>query len=298
MIIRWVAILSDLTKIKISLLVTFSALVSFSLAKQSITWEGLLPLAGIFFLACGACGLNQVQERDHDQLMKRTANRPIPSKRLSPQKAFFISSCFLFLGLLLLLIKVNWIKFGLGIFAIFWYLGIYTPLKKRTPLAVIPGALIGTIPPLMGWLSGGGHLRDPKIYGIFFFFYIWQIPHFWLLLFNYRKDYERAGFPSLEWIFTPIQIKRVLFSWIFATGVSAFIIPLFDMVRSPMSTGGVLGMGGWLCWKAFKIFGKPIREDQLRSLFIVLNLYGLLIMVCLGMEPFVRTFVMCHWSGN
>lgn len=287
--IQWVEILLELTRFKISLFVTFSALVTFSLAKQAITGEVLLPLTGIFLLTCGACGLNQVQERDRDQLMERTAYRPIPSKRLSPSKAFFISSCFLFSGFLLLIFGVNWIALGLGIFAIFWYLGIYTPLKKRTPLAVIPGALVGGIPPLMGWLSGGGHLKDPKVYGIFFFFYIWQAPHFWLLLFNNGKDYERAGFPSLESIFTPIQIKRVLFLWILATGVSAFIIPFFEMVRSPMITGGILGIGGWLCWKAFKFFKDPVGKDQLHSLFVAFNSYGLLIMLCLGMDPFIRT---------
>ncbi len=285
-LICWVEILSDLLKFKISLFVTLSALVTFSLAKQSITKEAFLPLVGIFFLACGACGVNQVQERDRDQLMERTAHRPIPSKRLSPLKAFFISSIFLFLGLSILFFGENWILFGLGIFALFWYLGIYTPLKKRTPMAVIPGALIGTIPPLMGWLSGGGHLGDPKIYGIFFLFYIWQAPHSWLLLFNYGKDYKRAGFAPLENMFTSIQIKRVLFSWILATGVSGFIIPLFGMVRSPLSIGGVFGIGGWLCWKAFQFLRIPIRGGQLHSLTVALNSYGLWIMLCLGLDPF------------
>jgi heme o synthase len=101
-----------------------------------------------------------------------------------------------------------------------WYNGIYTPLKKINPLAIIPGSLVGSIPPAVGWTAAGGNILDPQIIILSFFFFIWQIPHFWLLLLIFGKDYENAGFPTLMQIFSSDQLARITFIWIVATVVT------------------------------------------------------------------------------
>ena len=169
---HWVKIILELTKYRISLFATFSASAGFILAKQGLSGEIIMPIIGVFCLASGSCALNQYQERENDQRMKRTEGRPIPSRKLLSSTALKISLSLLFLGVLILFIGTNWIALGLGAFALFWYNGVYTPLKRKTAFAVIPGALIGSIPPMLGWVSGGGYLFGPKILAVAFFFFL------------------------------------------------------------------------------------------------------------------------------
>jgi len=276
----WVSVLLELTKFRVSLFATFSASVSFLLANRGISIEILIPTAGIFFLACGSCGLNQYQEREHDQRMERTQMRPIPSKRLRPTAALIISSFLLLIGGLILFFGTNGVVFGLGAFAIFWYHLFYTPLKRRTPFAVIPGALVGAIPPMMGWVSGRGHLFEPQLLIISFLFYIWQVPHFWILHFHFGRDYEKGGFPPLTRIFTQAQFNRILSIWIFATGVTCFMIPWFGVLRSPFLIGSLFGIGGWLSWKALKLLSTGYQKPHGQTLFNSLNACILAVMLC------------------
>ena len=281
---HWVKIILELTKFRISLFATFSASAGFILAKQGLSGEIIMPIIGVFCLASGSCALNQYQERENDQRMKRTEGRPIPSRKLLSSTALKISLSLLFLGVLILFIGTNWIALGLGAVALFWYNGVYTPLKRKTAFAVIPGALIGSIPPMLGWVSGGGYLFDPKILAVAFFFFLWQIPHFWLLLLHSGRDYEKAGFPSLTRIFNPGQLRRILFSWVFATGVSCVILPLFGIVESYYIQTGVFFAAIWLVWKAFTLLRNHQSEFSLRLTFNSINAYVLLVMFLLAMD--------------
>lgn len=281
---KWIRILFELTKFRISLFATLSTSVGFILARQGISKEIVLPIIGIFLLACGSCALNQYQERKNDQWMARTQGRPLPSKRIHPITALKISLLLLLGGASILMAGTNWMALGLGAFAVFWYNGIYTPLKRKTAFAVIPGALIGTIPPVLGWVSGGGHLLDPQILAVAFFFFIWQIPHFWLLLLDFGKDYEKAGFPSLTRIFTAAQLRRILFAWVFATAVTCLILPLFGLVNFYGVRMGFLVAGFWLVWKAFMLLRSHHSEFSLRLTFNSINAYVLLVMFLLTMD--------------
>ena len=93
----------------------------------------------------------------------------------------------------------------------FWYNAVYTPLKKVFSLAIIPGSLVGALPPLAGWVAAGGDILDPKIILISSFFFVWQIPHFWILLLIYGKDYDKGGFPTLTNVFSERQLKILLY---------------------------------------------------------------------------------------
>jgi protoheme IX farnesyltransferase len=275
---NWLHILLELTKFKISLFTTFSTFAGFILAHQSISRAIITPVLGVFFLACGSCALNQYQERKDDRRMERTKNRPIPSGKLPPSTALGISLGLLFIGSFILHDGANQMTLGMGIFAILWYNGFYTLLKRKTAFAVIPGAMIGGIPPLIGWVSGGGHFLDPKILAISFFFFMWQVPHFWLLLLNFGKDYEKAGFPSLTRILTSAQLSRITFLWVFATAVTCMVIPLYGIVESYAIHGSLFAAGFWLVWKTFRMLTTQSREFPFRFNFKVINTYVLLVM--------------------
>lgn len=281
---HWVKIILELTKFRIALFAAFSTSAGFILAKQGLSSEIMTAVSGVFFLACGSCALNQYQERQQDGLMERTRGRPIPSRRLDPATALKIASFFLILGALTLLKGLNGISFGLGVLALFWYNGLYTFLKRKTAFAVIPGAFVGAIPPLLGWVHGGGHPFDSQILAVAFFFFIWQIPHFWLLLLNFEKDYERAGFPSLTRIFTPAQLRRITFTWVFATAVACLMIPLFGLVNFFAVQVSFLIAGIWLVWKALLLLRTHHSEFSLRLTFNSINAYALLVMLLFTLD--------------
>lgn len=281
---KWIWIIVELTKFRIALFAAFSTSAGFILAKQGFSSEMMTAVLGVFFLACGSCALNQYQERFRDRLMERTRGRPIPSQRLSAPMALKIAVFLLSLGALVLLKGTNGIAFVLGVLALFWYNGLYTFLKRKTAYAVIPGALVGAIPPLLGWVHGGGGPFDPQILAVAFFFFIWQIPHFWLLLLNFGRDYEKAGFPSLTRIFTPAQLRRVTFIWVFATAVACLMIPLFCLVNFYAVQVSLLIAGIWLVWKAFMLLRNHHSEFSLRLTFSSINTYVLLVMSLLTLD--------------
>jgi len=283
-LIHWFHILLELTKFKISLFAALSTFTGFILAHQELSGKIFLPVMGVFLLACGSCALNQYQERHHDRLMERTQNRPLPSKKLHPLTGLGISLSLLLLGFFIFHYGANQMVLGMGIFAIFWYNGFYTPLKRKTAFAVIPGAMIGGIPPLIGWVSGGGYFLDPKILAISFFFFMWQVPHFWLLLLNFGKDYENAGFPSLTQIFTSAQLRRITFMWIFATAVTCVLIPLFGVVEFYAIKGSLFAAGFWLVWKTSRSLTDQSREFPFWFNFKVINSYVLLVIFLLTLD--------------
>ncbi len=281
---HWVKVFLELTKFRIALLATFSTSAGFILAKQGVSNEMIPAVLGVFFLACGSCALNQYQEKERDRLMERTRGRPIPTLRLNPDTALKIALVLLFLGAFILFKWTKGVAFGLGVLAIFWYNGLYTFLKRKTAFALIPGALVGAIPPLVGWVSGGGDILNPQILAVAFFFFIWQIPHFWLLLLNFGEDYEKAGFPSLTRIFTSAQLRRITFTWVFATAVACLMIPLFGLVYSYGVRVGFLVAGFWLVWKAFMFLKSRPSDFSLRPTFNSINAYVLLVISLLTLD--------------
>ncbi len=217
----------DLCKVKLSAAVSLSAMTGYFLQMQGTQDSIVTMTAGVFLLASGCSALNQYQERYIDARMPRTMNRPIPSGRMKPVHAAFTSIFLICFGLLLLHYAGKNRAFLLGCTAVFLYNGLYTYLKTKTPFAVLPGAIIGTIAPAIGWVSAGGELASVRLAILCCFFFLWQMPHFWLLILKYGGEYEGAGLPSLSNIFSRSQIVRIIFQWIFATAVCCQMISIF-----------------------------------------------------------------------
>ncbi|MDA8086696.1 MAG: protoheme IX farnesyltransferase [Nitrospiraceae bacterium] len=214
----------ELCRIRISFFSVLAAATGYLLAAPRPGTRIALLAPGVMLLACGASAINQFLERKTDALMPRTSGRPVPSGRTSPAGAFLFSICLISLGTAALFWSRGPLPAGMGLFTAFWYGAVYTPLKRKTPFAVAPGALTGAMPFAIGWAYAGGSLSDPRCILPCFFFYMWQMPHFWLFISQYGGEYEKAGLPSLTKVFSERQLARVICSWSLSCGAGAMLL--------------------------------------------------------------------------
>ncbi|MHB8579736.1 MAG: UbiA family prenyltransferase [Ignavibacteriaceae bacterium] len=277
-------IVVELSKLRITTFVTLTTVFGFICAAGKMTSSIIAPVIGVLLLSSGSAVVNHFQERDTDALMDRTKNRPIPSGRISAASALVISLILIISGSAILLLDVGTVAFLLGLLNLFWYNGVYTPLKRVYALAIIPGSLVGAIPPMIGWVAGGGHILDWQIIILSFFFFIWQIPHFWLLLLVFGKDYEQAGFPTLTKIFNHYQLAKITFIWILATAVTSFLIPFFGIVKSPLIQFTLLLPGIWLAANSFKLLNETKGRLSFRSAFMNINIFAVVVVIILSFD--------------
>ena len=165
-----VSIFLELTKLRISGASTFTAAAGYVAFLRGANAGLITTLIGILLLAMGSSALNEVQEHRLDALMPRTANRPIPRGDLSPARAALIAIVLAVSGFLVLLLAHNLTSALLGALALAWYNGFYTPLKRVSAFAVVPGSLIGALPPAIGWTAAGGNVSDPTVLALAFVF--------------------------------------------------------------------------------------------------------------------------------
>jgi protoheme IX farnesyltransferase len=188
----------ELGKARLSALVVLTAVVGFVLAARGpLDWGRLLWVCiGTALAALGANALNEHLERERDRRMLRTRRRPLPSGRLEPQHAVCFGLGAGVLGSALLAVYVNAVAGLLASAATLLYVLVYTPLKTRTAASTLVGAVVGALPPLIGWSGAHGRL-DPGAWGLAGVLLVWQIPHFLSLAWMYRVDYNRGGFRLL-----------------------------------------------------------------------------------------------------
>jgi protoheme IX farnesyltransferase len=223
----------ELTKPRITSMVVFTALVGFVTASSGSPWSALLvaALTGTGLVAAGASVLNQVMERETDALMLRTRNRPIPSGRIPSAEASGFGALLTVAGLAVLLGLCGPLPTAVAFTTWASYLFAYTPLKRRTPLATLVGAVPGALPPVIGWAAARGTL-DAGAFILFGILFLWQVPHFLAIAWLYRDDYARAGFPML-----PVLDREGSF-----TGRQAVVHSLALLVVS--LAPGVAGLAG------------------------------------------------------
>jgi len=282
-----IKILFELVKIRITLFVTVTTAFGYIAAIGRIDLQIIPVLVGVLFLAFGSATLNHYQEKDFDVKMDRTKSRPIPSGRISSVNALNISLLLVLSGSLILLIGANLLALGLGLLNLVWYNFVYTLLKRKTPFAIVPGSLVGAIPPAIGWVAAGGPLLDPQIIVIAFFFFIWQIPHFWLLLLVLDKDYRQGGFPTLTEVFSREQLLRITFVWIMATAVTGLMIPLFGIVTEVWINLGLFLSGALLTWKAFGLLVNTNDYKIFSYNFRYINYFALVVVVLISIDKLI-----------
>jgi protoheme IX farnesyltransferase len=224
-----------LIKFNLSFMVVFSALISYLLAPKVKEYDWVA--IGLFFiggmLVTGSANtINQIVEKDTDAMMKRTANRPVASGRMSTQEAWTFA-VLAGVGGVLILSHFNWLTAALAAFSLFVYAFIYTPLKKVSSVSVLVGAIPGSLPCLIGWAAGND---DLSIGGwiLFALQFFWQFPHFWAIAWIAHKDYTAAGFkllPSTEGPTKYSAIQAIIYSLLLLpVGILPYLTHMSGMI--------------------------------------------------------------------
>lgn len=194
----WLDDLSQLVKLRLNILVVFSAVFAALIASAGIgiSWATMLLLSIGGFLTTGASIIfNQILEKNYDAQMDRTADRPLPARRLTRNKAVLLAGVFSFIGIGLLA-SINLISAIIGTLALVSYAFLYTPLKRVTPFAVHMGAFPGALPVVIGVVAITGSIT-PLAVILFTIQFFWQFAHFWAIAWLSHDDYTRAGFKLL-----------------------------------------------------------------------------------------------------
>jgi len=189
---------TELLKPRLSSLVAFSSIFGYVLGSSgTLNWTSLMMLGlGGFFISGASVAINQIIERDLDKLMRRTQDRPLPSKRIKLVEARWVVLISILIGVTLLIKFTNPLTVVLSLISLLLYGFVYTPLKRVGPIAVFVGAIPGALPPLLGWIAATGTIGYEALvlFGIQF---IWQFPHFWAIAWVSHDDYQKAGFRLL-----------------------------------------------------------------------------------------------------
>jgi protoheme IX farnesyltransferase len=275
-----------LTKPRITWLILMSTGVGyfFGLKRE---WNGyhdwlllVHTLVGTGLIASGTAALNQWYEREGDCLMRRTAGRPLPSGRVSARHALWFGIALAVAGSVELALGVNVLTAFLGALTLGSYLFIYTPLKRRSHLSTVIGALPGAVPPLMGYAASSGMLTR-EAWTLFAILFVWQFPHFLAIAWMYREDYARAGILMLpvvepDGMSTARQI--VLYA---STLIPVSLFPVLLGMSGKIYLLGALALGTWFLYTgvrvAFDRTNVRARRVLLASVIYLPMIYGLMV---------------------
>lgn len=254
-----------LSKPRVTLLVWGTTLAGAAVGGAHSFWLYFHLLVGSWFVIASANALNQVLEIEPDSRMKRTMNRPLPSGRLSLGQAMAAGIGWSAIGVLELAFFVNTLTAALGAISILMYVFAYTPLKRKTYLSTMVGAIPGAIPPLAGYVAARNEI-GPAALLLFAIQYFWQFPHFWSIAWLLRADYRAAGFKMLP--FAGADGKS---TGLCCAQYSLALLPLTGMAVFYASSMWVFGIGAgllalWMAGACFRFWRSPSDESAKRVL--------------------------------
>lgn len=282
--------LATLTKARLSALVVLTAAAGYWLHHLRHPWPGDMPwrlintLTGTTLTAFGAAVFNQLMEMDADARMHRTADRPLPARRIPPVAAFGLGWVLSAWGIIHLGVRVNTESAALAGLTLLVYLFIYTPMKRRSALNTLVGAVSGAIPPVIGWVAvpGGRELSRELIrvdlmtsseaLFLFSLLFVWQLPHFVAINWMYREEYIRGGFKM--WSNddeTGRSTARRALGWSLLALPLSFWPPLAGFTGWGFALPAFL-LGAWLVWLSLK-FLQTLERARARKLFFATLLY-------------------------
>ena len=191
--------LLQLVKVRLNSLVVVTAAGGYYMASPRVFDPTVLVATclGTGLVAGGAAAFNQVRERDIDQQMDRTKDRPVASGRMSSGEAIAIAGVMAAAGFAMLWLIASTTAALVALATLVIYLVVYTPMKRMSSLATVVGAVPGALPPVIGWTAAGGTLASAAPWSLFLIMFVWQLPHFLAIAWLYREDYARAGLPML-----------------------------------------------------------------------------------------------------
>lgn len=279
----------ELTKPRLSLLSVLTALVGYLAARPVSNTPKLLFLAlGTSLAAGGVAALNQWMESDTDALMKRTADRPIPTGKVPSGSAFVVGALMCVASLFLLFAKVNLPACLFTLLTIFAYLGWYTPAKRWSIWSTEIGAIAGAFPPLIGWAAGEGRISALG-WILFAVLYFWQIPHFMSIAWTYRRDYSAVHFPML-----PVRDEAggKVAAWSFVNTLALVVVsvlPVYFGFATKAYGVAALLCGAWFIYRA-AVFLRPAGRDvTARKLFFASIAYLPVVLAALVADRLIYT---------
>jgi protoheme IX farnesyltransferase len=273
----------ELTKPRITLFILISTGIGFLFGThlgQPWTWIALLhTLLGTMWIASGSAALNQWYERAGDGLMNRTKTRPIPSGRVTADRALTFGTVLSVAGFVELWWGVNLLAALLALFTLGSYLFVYTPLKRRSPISTTIGAIPGAMPPLIGYAAASGHLNYEA--GILFaILFLWQFPHFYAIAWMYREDYARAGIRMLPVVEPTVDSTARRIVWFSMALVPMSLAPRFFDMAGNIYLFGASILGTIVLYAGFQANSNQTRLQARRvllaSVLYLPLLYGLM----------------------
>lgn len=256
-----------LVKFKLTLLVLFSAVMSYAIvAAGDASWGAMLMLTlGGFFITGAANALNQVLERDFDRMMPRTANRPVATGRMSVSTAVLWAGLMAVAGITMLAL-FNPLASFLGTLSLISYAFVYTPLKRSTPLSVVVGAIPGALPLIIGCVAYEGYISSTAMM-LFALQFLWQFPHFWAVAWLADEDYKKAGFYLLPSKNGEKDASVGLLSFLFCVLMVASALIAFSMGLVGWAATAVLvilnAYWAWQCWQLYRTCSREAARTQM-----------------------------------
>lgn len=241
----------------------------------------LVTCLGTALVASGAAAFNQVDERDLDRLMIRTRQRPIADGRMSPAEGRTIAGIFAVSGLIILWFGSTTSAAIVALTTLLSYVLLYTPLKRKSSLSTVVGAIPGALPPIIGWAAAGGALSRPAPWSLFLLMFLWQLPHFLAIAWMFREDYARANLPML-----PVVDRNGRMTARQAVLWAATLIPISELpfllnLTGPVYALSALVLGLALLALAFR-FLMQRTDDNARVLFYGSITYLPLLWIVMG----------------
>lgn len=275
------------TKFVLSFAVSLSALFAYIMAKGEVGFDMVLATFSVLLVAMGVSTLNQVQEYKSDAKMERTKNRPIAVGRMTPGTGIIIAAVLITLSIVMIYDLLGLTGVNLFLFAFIWYNAMYTPLKKRSALAVVPGAILGVIPPAVGWLVAGHSLMELEFIALALYFFIWQVPHFWLLVMLFYGDYKEGGYPTAMRLFGQASLQRLTFVWlIFTIQAGIFLVWTFQVYPVTMALSVLVAV--WAFISSLELLRDRFELKNARSVFWKINAAFLLIIILLSVDEYIK----------
>ena len=273
----------ELVKARLTTLVLVTTLAGFYMGWSGpMDWRRLLnALFGTALVAAGSAALNELIERRADAAMHRTRERPLPSGRMSPDTALLIGFGLVVGGLAYLFFLVNLLSATLAAVTMATYLFAYTPLKRRTTLNTLVGAIPGALPPMIGWAAARGTV-DNAAWALFAILFCWQMPHFLAIAWMFREDYARAGFVMLPHLDeTGAVTGRQAMNYSFALLLVSLVPGLLGMA-GPVYFVGAFVRGVGMIVYALRMQLAPGRQHA-RQLFFASIIYLPLLLALLAL---------------
>ena len=274
----------ELTKPRITLFILMSTAVGF-FCGQRLTghWNGWTlfhTLLGTALIASGTAALNQWYERVADGKMVRTRNRPLPSGRLTPQRAVAFAVTLSIVGFVELWFGANSLTSLLGLFTLVSYLCVYTPLKQRSVHSTTIGAIPGAMPPLIGYAAAAGLLDAPAAV-LYLILFLWQFPHFYAIAWMYRADYASAGIQMLPVVEPSNESTARRMLWFSLLLIPISLLPTYLSMTSNAYLVGALALGIYFAYASFRAWSdrtvQHARQVLLASVIYLPLLYVLLV---------------------